>query len=164
MPKLRKGFPPPPDGWALVVDILDGYDELMKQAIHAPTSDKRRVESSWGVLQISHQRTRELYDMVKKGVITPELFDYCASMGFVDGALADKWRQAGYEVLCCTQCVASKNFLNSGACVCRVPSAKRHAGAIQCSHCGCTGCASGDRHTQKGKTDSATTPGDTETS
>ncbi|KMZ59566.1 hypothetical protein ZOSMA_67G00590 [Zostera marina] len=52
--------------------------------------------------------------------------------------------QPGYERLCCLRCIQPRDHNFQTTCVCRVPKHLREEKAIECVHCGCRGCASGD--------------------
>ena len=63
--------------------------------------------------------------------------------------------QKGYEKLCCIQCAQNEEHNFKSVCICRVgvrivfdlkvPKANLPDGKIvECCHCGCRGCASGD--------------------
>ena len=78
--------------------------------------------------------------------ISRELYEYCLREGHADAALIAKWKKQGYERLCCLQCVQTRDHQFATTCVCRVPRAALEPGKIvECAHCGCRGCASGDR-------------------
>ena len=97
MPRIRtKRSKPPPEGWELISDKLEEFQRLMREEELAPHTGKRKVETSWGIFKLNHQRTRYVYDMyyVKKE-ITRELWDYCVKEGYVDQSLAAKWRKVG---------------------------------------------------------------------
>ncbi|KAF7147118.1 hypothetical protein RHSIM_Rhsim03G0078600 [Rhododendron simsii] len=50
----------------------------------------------------------------------------------------------GYERLCCLRCMQPRDHNFQTTCVCRVPKHLREEKVIECVHCGCRGCASGD--------------------
>ncbi|KAJ0519346.1 putative G10 protein [Helianthus annuus] len=50
----------------------------------------------------------------------------------------------GYERLCCLRCIQPRDHNFNTTCVCRVPKHLREEKVIECVHCGCKGCASGD--------------------
>jgi hypothetical protein len=52
--------------------------------------------------------------------------------------------QPGYERLCCLRCIQPRDHNFATTCVCRVPKHLREEKVIECVHCGCGGCASGD--------------------
>jgi len=52
--------------------------------------------------------------------------------------------QPGYERLCCLRCIQTRDHNFATTCVCRVPKHLREEQVIECVHCGCRGCASGD--------------------
>lgn len=77
--------------------------------------------------------------------ITRPVYDFCIREKYADAGLVAKWKKQGYERLCCVQCVQPMNTNFGTACVCRVPKQSLPDGRlIECVHCGCRGCASGD--------------------
>lgn len=52
--------------------------------------------------------------------------------------------QPGYERLCCLRCIQPRDHNFGTTCVCRVPKHLREEKVVECVHCGCKGCASGD--------------------
>ncbi|GMI94916.1 hypothetical protein HRI_003160900 [Hibiscus trionum] len=61
-----------------------------------------------------------------------------------DRNLIAKWKKPGYERLCCLGCIQPRDHNFAATCVCRVPKHLREANVVECVHCGCKGCASGD--------------------
>ncbi|TPX34486.1 hypothetical protein SmJEL517_g02801 [Synchytrium microbalum] len=147
MPKVKRSkTKPAPEGWELIQPTLDELAAKMREAENEPHEGKRKVESLWSVFRIHHQRSRYIYEIYyKRHQISKELYEYCLDQGYADGNLIAKWRKAGYEKLCCLRCIQSKDTNFGTACVCRVPKDKLEEGrVIECLHCGCRGCSSGD--------------------
>lgn len=73
------------------------------------------------------------------------MYEYCVREKYVDANLVAKWKKSGYEKLCCLMCIQQKNHNFNTTCICRVPKDKLAEGKIvECTHCGCRGCASSD--------------------
>ena len=73
------------------------------------------------------------------------MYEYCLREKFADPNLIAKWKKPGYEKLCCLMCIQQKNHNFNTTCICRVPKDKLEEGKlVECNHCGCRGCASGD--------------------
>ncbi|KAA6381196.1 MAG: putative Protein BUD31 [Streblomastix strix] len=146
MPKIKTTQARQPEGFDLIKDELDEFERKMREAMDEPHEGKRKVEVAWPALRINHQRTRFVYDKYfKKHEISKEVFDYCVKQRYADGALIAQWKKTGYEKLCCLKCVQNKNTNTGGTCICRVPKSKLEPGTIvQCTSCGCRGCASCD--------------------
>ncbi|EDO07952.1 G10 protein family protein [Babesia bovis T2Bo] len=147
MPRIRTlNSRPPPEGWDVISDTLDSFDERMKAAERESGEGKRRSEVQWPIFRIHHQRSRYIYDLfyVQKA-ISRELYDYCVREGYADPNLISKWRKPGYERLCCLRCIQTANQNFGTTCVCRVPKRDLEPGKIiECVLCGCHGCASCD--------------------
>ena len=72
------------------------------------------------------------------------MYDYCIRMKLVDAALITKWKKPGYERLCSTYVINTKNYKFGTVSICRVP---KHAlgpdTIVEDPHTGCLGCSSG---------------------
>ncbi|KRX11110.1 hypothetical protein PPERSA_05219 [Pseudocohnilembus persalinus] len=135
-----------PAGWDKIESVLVELQNQMKDAENETHEGKRKVETSWEIFRIHHQRSKFIYDMFyKKKEISRELYEYCLREKWADASLIAKWKKAGYERLCCLQCIQAKNHNFGGACICRVPKSKLEEGKlVECINCGCRGCASCD--------------------
>lgn len=72
------------------------------------------------------------------------MYDYCVRNKLVDAALIAKWKKPGYERLCSTYVINTKNYKFGTVSICRVP---KHAlgpdTVVEDPNTGCLGCASG---------------------
>ena len=76
--------------------------------------------------------------------ISREVYDYCITNKIVDAALIAKWKKTGYERLCSTYTINSKNYKFGTVSICRVPKQSLAPGTqIEDPVTGCRGCASG---------------------
>ncbi|KAJ2713144.1 Component of the SF3b subcomplex of the U2 snRNP [Coemansia spiralis] len=149
MPKVqpsRRSKLEPPEGWSDLEPTLLEFKQKMRDAESESTEGKRRVESTWSVMRVHHQRSKYIYDLFyKRKAISRKLYDYCVKNGHADAKLIGKWRKQGFEKLCCLQCIQATDTNYGTACICRVPKAKLEEGrTVECVHCGCRGCASSD--------------------
>ncbi|KAK9723352.1 Component of the SF3b subcomplex of the U2 snRNP [Basidiobolus ranarum] len=146
MPKLvTNRTKKPPQGWDKLESVLEEFAQKMRDAENEPHEGKRKSESLWAIFRLHHQRSRFIYDQYREKNISRELYDYCLKRGFADGNLIAKWKKAGYEKLCCLRCVQPRDTNFGTTCICRVPKDKLEEGrVVECIHCGCRGCASGD--------------------
>lgn len=159
MPPVRtttKGRKAPPPGFDDIEDTLLSYSNKMRDAQSASTDGKKKHETLWPIFQISHARSRYIYDLYyTREAISKQLYDWLLKNGYADANLIAKWKKQGYEKLCCLRCVQTKETNFGGACICRVPKASLKkkdegedgevgGGGLQCVNCGCRGCASGD--------------------
>ncbi|KAI4148458.1 MAG: hypothetical protein LQ340_005081 [Diploschistes diacapsis] len=140
MPAVRsaRNRKPPPDGFDDIEDTLLEFANKMKDAENAPHEGKRKQEVLWPIFQISHQRSRYIYELYyKKEAISKQLYDWLLKNGYADGNLIAKWKKQGYEK------TKETNF--NATCICRVPNdSLKEEQSIQCVSCGCRGCASAD--------------------
>ena len=55
---------------------------------------KRRVEVTWAVTRVHHERNRYIFNMYYKDKkISKELYDYLVREGYADANLIAKWRK-----------------------------------------------------------------------
>ena len=106
---------------------------------------KRKTEALWPVHQINWQRSRYVFDMhYKYKKIDKETYEYCVRNKLVDAALIAKWKKPGYERLCTTYVINTRNYKFGTTSICRVPA---HAlgpdASVEDPTSGCRGCASG---------------------
>eukprot|EP00727_Mastigamoeba_balamuthi_P001059 m51a1_g10950 putative protein bud31 homolog (147) ;mRNA; r:199025-199630 len=146
MPKVRTSRDVPPAGWEKIEETIQDFERRMRDAENEPRDTKRKVETTWPIMRIHHERSRFLYEMFyKKKEISRELYDWCIRMGYGDANLIAKWKKTGYERLCCLQCIMSQDHNYNKTCICRVPKKNLEEGrVVECVHCGCHGCASCD--------------------
>jgi len=146
MPKVRTSKTKPPKGWELIEPTIDELQKKMKDAEVDPHEGKRKAESVWPIFRLHHQRSRYVYELYyRRKEISRELYEWCLNEGIADKNLIAKWKKSGYEKLCCLRCVQTKDHNFATTCICRVPKNKLEDGKIvECVHCGCKGCASGD--------------------
>ena len=139
----RKGKQPA--GFEYLEQTLEVLENELRDKINEPHEGKRRTESIWPVHQINWQRSRYVYDMhYKYGKVDRKVLDYCVRNKIVDGPLVAKWKKAGYERLCSTYVINTRNYNFGTVSICRVPP--RSLGddqVVECPTTGCRGCASG---------------------
>ncbi|CAD7948189.1 unnamed protein product [Amoebophrya sp. A120] len=148
MPKIRTlRTKPPPAGFEDVEGVLMELQQKMTEAVNESHEGKRRNEAQWPIFRIEHQQSRYIYELYyRQKKITKELYDWLVEEKYVNASLIAKWRKPGYERLCCLKCIQPKDSNHGTTCICRVPNHKLHnKGIIECQHCGCRGCASGDQ-------------------
>jgi bud site selection protein 31 len=155
----------PPEGFDDIEDTLLEFQNKMKDAENASHEGKKKYEMTWPIFQITHQRSRYIYDLYyEKEAISKQLYDYLLKNGYADAMLIAKWKKQGYEKvsqfqsgnllnrikltqqqLCCTRCIQTKETNFRSTCICRVPRDQlKENQEIQCVNCGCRGCASSD--------------------
>ena len=109
--------------------ILDDYAKKMRDAENESHEGKRKSESLWPIMRISHTRSRYIYELYyKREAISKELYDWLLKEGYADAkyvltravilppflndfdydSLIAKWKKAGYEKLCCVRCIQTK--------------------------------------------------------
>ncbi|KAI8084379.1 bud site selection-related protein [Gilbertella persicaria] len=147
MPKIRTSRTKrPPEGFDEIEPTLEEFARKMKEVENESHEGKRIVESAWPVFRIHHQRSRYIYDLFyKRKLISRDLYDYLLKNKYADANLIAKWKKPGFEKLCCLRCIQPKDTNFGTTCICRVPKEKLEEGKmVECVHCGCRGCASGD--------------------
>lgn len=165
MPPVRsaRNKKPPPDGFDDIEDTLLEFQNKLKDAENAPHDGKKRYETVWPVFQITHQRSRYIYDLYyEKEAISKQLYDWLLKNKYADANLIAKWKKQGYEKvciatssstgilankfqLCCLRCIQTAETNFGSTCICRVPSENLKADqTVECVSCGCRGCSSSD--------------------
>ncbi|KAG9451478.1 hypothetical protein H6P81_011443 [Aristolochia fimbriata] len=145
MPKITTSRTKYPQGWELIEPTLRELEAKMREAENDPHDGKRKCETLWPIFRISHQRSRYIFDLYyRQQEISKELYEFCLDQGYADRNLIAKWKKPGYERLCCLRCIQPRDHNFATTCICRVPKHLREEKVIECVHCGCHGCASGD--------------------
>ncbi|KAG6919737.1 hypothetical protein DXG01_001571 [Tephrocybe rancida] len=127
MPKIKTTrTKKPPEGYEDIEAILDDYAKKMRDAENETHEGKRKAESLWPIMRISHTRSRYIYELYyKREAISRELYDWLLKEGYADANLIAKWKKTGYEKLCCLRCIQTRDMNYQGStCVCRVPKAQ----------------------------------------
>lgn len=148
MPKVRTlGTKKAPKGFDLIEDMLNEFQQKMRDAENEPHDGKRRHETVWPILRIHHQRSRYIYELYyREEKISRELYEWLLREKYADAALIAKWKKPGFERLCCVKCIQTKDTNYGTTCICRVPRGKLEAEKfVECKGCGCRGCSSGDQ-------------------
>jgi bud site selection protein 31 len=131
----------PPKGFELLQDKINDFQQKMREAEAESSEFRRKTQVLWPILRIAHQRSRYIWQMLIRKVISQDVYDYCVKQRFVDAALVAYWKKPGYEHLCCLQCAQHTSQYGS-ACICRVPSNNlTNVQPFECKACGCRGCS-----------------------
>ncbi|GMH26341.1 hypothetical protein Nepgr_028184 [Nepenthes gracilis] len=145
MPKVKTSRVKYPEGWELIEPTLRELQAKMREAENETNEGKRKCESLWPIFKTAHQKSRYIFDLYhRRKEISKELYEFCLDQGYADRNLIAKWKKPGYERLCCLRCMQPRDHNFQTTCVCRVPKHLREEKVIECVHCGCRGCASGD--------------------
>ena len=91
----------PPAGFSDIEDDLLIFSNKMKDAENAPTTNVPRHQVHWPIFQISHQRSRYVYELYyEKEAISKQLYEWLLKNGYADAMLIAKWKKTGYEKVC----------------------------------------------------------------
>jgi bud site selection protein 31 len=132
-----------PEGWDYVESTLTALENELRDKVNEDHTGMRKVESSWPVHQINWQKSRYIYDLYYTyHRISREVYDYCIENKIVDAALIAKWKKPGYERLCSTFAINTKNSKYGTVSICRVPRSSLD-GPVEDQTTGCLGCGSG---------------------
>jgi bud site selection protein 31 len=103
--RARASRKAPPEGFSDLEDTLLGFSNAMKDAENASHEGKKKHEMVWPIFQITHQRSRYIYELYyEKEAISRELYDWLLKNGYADAALIAKWKKQGYEKVCMLRC------------------------------------------------------------
>ncbi len=65
--------------------ILEDYAKKMRDAENESHEGKRKAESLWPIMRISHARSRYIYELYyKREAISRELYDWLLKEGYAD--------------------------------------------------------------------------------
>ncbi|KAF7302956.1 G10 protein [Mycena kentingensis (nom. inval.)] len=155
MPKIKTTrTKKPPEGFEEIRPILEEYDKKMRDAENESHEGKRKNEATWPIMQISHARSRYIYERRYKhddeeDAMSKELYEWLLKEGYADAKCV--FVQRSRTLLTCLSAAASlqsgrnSDTKNFAACVafrprCGIPI--RPGTIVQCNHCGCRGCSS----------------------
>ncbi len=92
----------PPAGFSDIEDDLLIFSNKMKDAENEPTTNVPRHQAHWKIFQISHQRSRYVYELYyEKEAISKQLYEWLLKNGYADAMLIAKWKKTGYEKVSC---------------------------------------------------------------
>ncbi|ROW12404.1 hypothetical protein VMCG_00655 [Cytospora schulzeri] len=103
MPAIRHASKrkPPPEGFSDLEDDLLIFANKMKDAQNATTDHGPKHKDQWPIFQISHQRSRYIYELYyEKEAISKQLYEWLLKNGYADAMLIAKWKKQGYEKVC----------------------------------------------------------------
>ncbi|XP_020250555.1 protein BUD31 homolog 2-like [Asparagus officinalis] len=96
MPKIKTSRVNFPEGWELIEPTLRELEAKMREAENDPHDGKRKCEALWPIFQISHQKSRYIYDLYyRRKEISKELYEFCLDQGYADKNLIAKWKEVG---------------------------------------------------------------------
>lgn len=88
----------PPEGFSDIEDDLLIFSNQMKDAQNAPSDNIPYHQAQWPVFQISHKRSRYVYELYyEKEAISKQLYEWLLKNGYADAMLIAKWKKQGYE-------------------------------------------------------------------
>ncbi|WFC94484.1 hypothetical protein MBRA1_001114 [Malassezia brasiliensis] len=95
MPRIRTTQTrPPPEGFEEIEPILEEYETKMRDAENETHEGKRKAESVWPIMRITHMRSRYIYDLFyKREAISRELYEWLLEQKYADAALIAKWKR-----------------------------------------------------------------------
>lgn len=100
MPAIRSSSKrkPPPEGFSDIENDLLIFSNKMKDVQNKPPPPGPKHKAQWEIFQISHQRSRYIYDLYyEKEAISKQLYDWLLKNGYADAMLIAKWKKQGYE-------------------------------------------------------------------
>jgi len=73
--------------------ILEDYAKKMRDAENESHEGKRKAESLWPIMRISHARSRYIYELYyKREAIERELYDWLLKEGYADAKYVFHWQ------------------------------------------------------------------------
>ncbi|TAQ90410.1 hypothetical protein B7494_g1249 [Chlorociboria aeruginascens] len=87
----------PPEGFSDIEDALLKFSNDMKDAENAPSVGVPKHQVHWPIFQISHKRSRYVYEMYyEKEAISKQLYEWLLKNSYADAMLIAKWKKEGY--------------------------------------------------------------------
>lgn len=90
----------PPAGFSDIEDSLLIFANKMKDAEAKPTGSLPKHKALWPIFQISHQRTRYVWELYQQEKISKELYEWLCKNGYADAMLIAKWKKDSYAKVC----------------------------------------------------------------
>ncbi|PNH09682.1 Protein BUD31 2, partial [Tetrabaena socialis] len=137
----------PPEGWELIEEVIEDFEQQLKEAVNEEHEGKRKTELTWKIHRLHWEKNRFIYDlMYQRKVMARDLYDWLVREKVADGALISKWRKPGYEILCSMLAIQKGNHNFGTTSHCRVPMRARgkQQRITPDVQTGCISCASGD--------------------
>lgn len=91
------------------------------------------MESGLGSLAMAHEFPKRSMFVLMQSPVLP----ICPLQKLVDGPLMAKWKKPGYERLCSTYVINTKNYKFGTVSICRVSGSKSRTYCISCQATGC---------------------------
>lgn len=64
----------PPEGWGLIEEVIEDFEQQMKEAVNEEHEGKRKAELTWKIHRIHWEKNRFVYDlMYQRKVMSREL-------------------------------------------------------------------------------------------
>lgn len=108
----------PPAGFSDIEDQLLKFANDMKDAENK--SAPQQYKAMWPIFQISHKRSKYVWDLYTQEKISKDLYTYLCKNGYADAMLIAKWKKDSYAKVCVSRTEGSGEMgrmLMSGSCV-----------------------------------------------
>ncbi|EEQ90209.1 cell cycle control protein cwf14 [Blastomyces dermatitidis ER-3] len=130
MPPIRSSRTrkPPPDGFDDIEDTLLEFSNKMKDAENASHEGKKRHEVLWPIFQISHARSRYIYDLYyEKEAISKQLYDWLLKITTRTPCLLQNGRSRVMKSSAASAASRPKKQISTprASAACRKPSSKK---------------------------------------
>lgn len=64
----------PPEGWSQIEDVIEDFEQQMKDAVNEEHEGKRKNETTWKIHRLHWEKNRFIYDlMYQRKVMSKEL-------------------------------------------------------------------------------------------
>lgn len=72
----------PPEGWELIEEVIEDFEQQMKEAVNEEHEGKRKNELAWKIHRLHWEKNRFIFDlMYQRKVMSKELVSASASGG-----------------------------------------------------------------------------------
>ena len=70
----------PPEGWELIEEVIEDFEQQMKEAVNEEHEGKRKAELTWKIHRIHWEKNRFVYDlMYQRKVMSRDLVRHSRS-------------------------------------------------------------------------------------
>jgi bud site selection protein 31 len=86
-----------PEGWSQIEDVIDDFEQQMKDAVNEEHEGKRKNESTWKIHRLHWEKNRFIYDlMYQRKVMSKELVRGGVYEQGCTGAKAVGWAETNW--------------------------------------------------------------------
>lgn len=106
----------PPAGFSDIEDQLLRFANDMKDAGNKSSANIPPHKVMWPIFQISHKRSKYVWELYREEKISKELYEYLCKNGYADPMLIAKWKKDSYAKVCVFWTEGNERMLIGNSC------------------------------------------------